>query len=169
MRHWLPCWEYWRLLAYFHSAAGGERVAVVLSAIVLSLAVIVIGSVLVGYRYHTQRTVLPALAAPVLCLCIIVSVAMTCWPLQVTFALSRDAFDSLAQRVRAGEDIAKPVRVGLFSIRRAELSRHGIVCLWTYPHAGGSTGFVQCRRDFVPFNIWSMIRLDDRWQFISED
>jgi hypothetical protein len=109
------------------------------------------------------------LVAPVVCLSIIISVAATHWPLRVTYVLSRDAFDSLAQRVRAGEHIATPVRAGFFTVRRAELSHHGIVCLWTYPHPAGSTGFVQCRRDYVPFNLWSLIRLDDRWQFISED
>jgi hypothetical protein len=28
---------------------------------------------------------------------------------------------------------------------------------------------VQCAPDHVPFNLWSMISLDDRWQFIAED
>ena len=152
-----------------HSATGGEQVGVVLLAIVVSAAAIIVSCLLVGYRRHTQRAVLPALVAPVVCLSIIISVAATHWPLRVTYALSRDAFDAVAQRVRAGEQIATPVRAGLFTIRRVELSHHGIVCLWTYPHPSGSTGFVQCRRDYVPFNLWSLIRLDDRWQFISED
>ena len=75
----------------------------------------------------------------------------------------------LHQRVRTGEHIATPLRAGLFTIRSAYLSHDGIVCLWTHPHPGGSTGFVQCRRNYVPFNLWSIVRLDDRWQFISED
>ena len=37
-----------------------------------------------------------------------------------------------------------------------------VVCLWTRPHPAGSRGFVQCRRDYVPFNLWSSIPLDDR-------
>jgi len=151
------------------SATGVEQVGVVLLAIVLSAAVIIVGSLLVAYRRHTQRRVLPVLAAPVLSLTIIISVAATHWPLRVSYALSRSAFDALALRVRSGEHITTPMRAGLFSIQRAELSHHDIVCLWTQPAPGGSTGFVQCRRDYVPFNLWSMVTLDDRWQFISED
>ena len=151
------------------SATGGEQVGVVLLAMVLSAAAIIVGSLLIGYRLHTQRRVLPALIASVLCFLIVISVAATHWPLRVTYVLSRGSFDALAQRIRAGERVITPMRAGLFSIRRAELSHHGIVCLWTKPHPGGSTGFVQCRRDYVPFNLWSIVKLDDGWQFISED
>lgn len=157
------------LAGILHSATGGEQVGVVLLAIVLSAATIIVSRLLFGYRRYTKRPVLLAIIAPVACLSIIISVAATYWPLRVTYAMSRNAFDSLAQRVRAGEHIEMPVRAGFFTVRHAELSHHGIVCLWTYPHPTGSTGFVQCRRDYVPFNLWSLIRLDDRWQFISED
>ena len=152
-----------------HSATGGEQVGVVLLAIVLSAAAIIVGSVLVGYRRQTKSRPMPALAALILSLAVIISVAATHWPLRVTYALSRASFDRVAQRIRNGESITTPLRAGLFTIQRAELSHHDIVCLWTKPQPGGSTGFVQCRRDYVPFNLWSMVRLDDRWQFISED
>lgn len=152
-----------------HSATGGEQVGVVLLAVVLSAAIFIVSSLLIGYRRYTQRAVLPALIAPAVCLLGIISVAATHWPLRLAYAASRDAFDILAQRVRSGEHIATPVRAGFFTIHRAELSHHDIVCLWTHPLPNGSTGFVQCRRDYVPFNLWSLIRLDDRWQFISED
>jgi hypothetical protein len=151
------------------SAGGIEQVGVVLLAIVLSAATIIVGSLLIGYRRHTQRPSLPALTAPVLCLAIIISVAAADWPLRVNYALSRDSFDMVAQRVRTGEHISTPMRAGLFTIRSAELSHDGIVCLWTHLNPGGNTGFVQCRPEYVPFNLWSMVRLDDRWQFISED
>jgi hypothetical protein len=151
------------------SASGGEQVGIVLLAIGLSAATSVLGLLLIGYRRHTQRRVLPALAATVLTLAVIISVAVAHWPLRVTYALSRDSFDAVAQRVRMGEHLTTPFRAGFFTIQRAELSHHGIVCLWTQPQPSGSTGFVQCRRDHVPFNLWSMVRLDDRWQFISED
>lgn len=157
------------LASVLDSATAGERMGVVLLAIVLSAPAILISSLLIGYRRYTQRAMFPAFIAPVICLAIILSVATTHWPLRVTYALSRDAFDAVAERVRAGEQIVTPLRAGLFTIRRAELSHHGLVCLWTYPHPNGSMGFVQCRRDYVPFNLWSMIQLDDRWQFISED
>ena len=150
------------------SAMGGEKVAVVLLAVVLGLALIIVGSLLIGYRRHTQREVLPAFIAPVIASGIIVSVAATHWPLRVSYALSRGAFNSIAQRVRAGEQV-KPQRVGFVKIRRAEIYYNGIVCLWTGLNPNGKTGFVQCGPNHVPFNLWSMIRLDAHWQFISED
>jgi hypothetical protein len=156
------------LAAVLVSATGGEKVAVVLLAIVLGLAIIIVGSLLIGYRRHTQRRTLPAFIAPVLALGIIASVAATHWPLRVSYSVSRGAFDSIAQRVRAGEQV-KPQRVGLVMIRKAEVYHNGIVCLWTGLNPSGKTGFVQCGPDDVPFNLWSMVRLDARWQFISED
>ena len=152
-----------------HSASGGERAAVEFLALI-SLAVALAASyLLIAHRCYTRRAVLPVVVVPLVCLSIIISTTETHWPLRVTYALSRDAFDEVAQRVRAGEHIATPVRVGLFTVRRVELNHLGIVCLWTHPHPSGSTGFVQCPRDDVPFNLWSIVRLDDRWQFISED
>ena len=151
------------------SGTGGEQVGVVLLAVVLSAAVIVIGSLLIGYRRHTQRRILPALVAPSTSLVVIISVAATHWPLRIAYVCSRESFDAVAQRVRGGEHITTPLRAGLFTVQRAELSRHGIVCLWTNSNPAGSTGFVQCRRDYVPFNLSTIVRLDDRWQFISED
>ena len=156
------------LAAVLVSATGGEKVAVVLLAIVLGMAIIIVGSLLIGYRRHTQRRVLSASIAPVVALGIIVSVAATHWPMRVSYAMSRSAFDAVAQRVRAGDHV-KPHRVGLFTIRRAEVYHNGVVCLWTGLNPSGCTGFVQCGPDYVPFNLWSMVRLDGRWQFISED
>lgn len=70
-------------------------------------AVLCYFALLVGHRRHTQRSVLPMLAAPLLCLAIIISVAATHWPLRASCAPSRgalDALDALAQRVRSGGD-----------------------------------------------------------------
>jgi hypothetical protein len=151
------------------SGMGGESIAVAVVAFVLSMPVIHVGSLLVDCRYFAQRPMLSALIPPVVSLAIMISVAATQWPLRVTYALARNAFDAFAQRIRAGEQITTPARVGLFTIRHAELSRDGIVCLWTHPNSGGSNGFVQSPRDYVFFNLWSSVALDDRWQFISED
>src|SRR5205085_8713712 len=75
------------------SAGGVEQVGVVLLAIVLSAATIIVGSLLICYRRHTERAALPALAVPVICLGVIISVAASHWPLRVTYALSRNDFD----------------------------------------------------------------------------
>lgn len=152
-----------------HSATGSDQIVGVLLAFVLTTAAIIVGSLLIDYRRRTQRRMIPALAATIFALVVITSVTATHWPMRVTYALSRDSFDAVAQRIRQGERVTTPLRAGLFTIRGVELSHHDIVCLWTHPDPGGSTGFVQCRGDSVPFNLWSLVRLDDRWQYISED
>jgi hypothetical protein len=158
--------------AVWHSATGGDEVGVVLLALVAVVfcAVTMIAvSLLIGLRRLTQRRAALAFVAPVLALAVIISVVATQWPLRAGYAWSRSSLDAVAQRVRSGENIATPVRAGFFKIRRAEVSRSCIVCLWTRPRPGGSTGFVQTRGEVMPFNLWSMVGLDDRWQFISED
>ena len=151
------------------SASGGEQLCVIFLAILLSWPVVTLGSVFVGWRRYTQRSILPAIAISFTCLAVIASVAVCHWPLRITYALSREAFDKSAEQIRAGEQLAMPQRIGLFKIRKAEVYFNGIVCLWTIPNPSGNTGFVQCGRDHVPFNLWSLIKLDSKWQFISED
>ena len=152
-----------------HSAVGGEKTSVVLLAVVLSAVTVIVGSLLIAFEYRTHRRVLPALGASIASVGIITSVATTHWPLRVTYALSRGSFEALAQRVDGDEHIITPLRAGFFTIQRAEISQDGIVSLWTNPSFGGPTGFVRCPPEHVPFNLWSIIRLDDRWQFIAED
>jgi hypothetical protein len=151
------------------SASGCEQISMVFWATILSVPVVLISSVFVGWRRYTRRSTFAAVSTSVLCLGIIASVAAWQWPLRASYRLSQLAFDSLAQRVRAGEYIQMPRRVGLFEIQKAEVAYNGVVCLWTEPSASGNTGFAQCPRDYVPFNLWSLVKLDDHWQFISED
>jgi hypothetical protein len=111
----------------------------------------------------------PILLGAITCLAIIASVMTIHWPLRARYLLSRPSLDRLAEDVRAGQPFAGPTQVGLFTIVEAEVNRHGIVCLWIDGNPSGKTGFVQCGPDYIPFNLWSMVSLDDRWQFISED
>ncbi len=152
-----------------HSATGGEQITVFFLAIMLAGAAFITGWVFAVWRVFLKRPVKPAILCASASLAVIISVAATNWPLRVAYAMSRDGFDALAQQIRTGDNVSTPVRSGLFVVRQAELSRNGIVCLWTHPNPSGSTGFVQCPRDHVPFNLWSIVRLDDNWQFISED
>ena len=162
------CWLLTGVVVWL-SASGCEQISMVLSAILLSAPVVVLGSVLVGWRRHTLRPVGPAVLVALLSLAIIASVAIWQWPLRVSHDCSRTAFNWLAQRVARGEQVQTPRRVGLFNIRKAEISYNGIVCLWIVPDTAGSTGFVECPRDYVPSNLWSLVKLDDHWQFISEN
>jgi hypothetical protein len=89
--------------------------------------------------------------------------------LRAAYFLSRPSLDSLADDVRAGQPFVGRVRAGAFTIVEGEVSRAGIVCLWVDRDRCGKTGFVRCPPDHVPFNLWSMVSLDERWQFIAED
>lgn len=107
--------------------------------------------------------------APIVLISLLFLTSFTQWPMRAAFGLNRSSLDALSQRIRAGEQISTPVQVGTFRIAKAELSPHGIVCLWTDPRPGGNTGFIQTAPDQVPFNLWSMTSLDNQWQFITED
>jgi hypothetical protein len=95
---------------------------------------------------------------------------MTHWPLRVAFKLSRPSFDKIASSLQAGTTFPNPIRVGLFAIKKAEVYKlNGKICFWTDLDPAGKTGFTHCPPNDVPFNLWSMIELDEDWQFVSED
>lgn len=106
----------------------------------------------------------------------VVSIAALNWLLRMAYAFSRPAFEQVAAQVKAGEAIDTPRRIGWFNIERVEapgpaangINYHGLR-LWTNIHPNGNTGFVQSSPDNLRFNLWSHFRLDETWQFISED
>ena len=109
-------------------------------------------------------------------LLVVLSIAVFNWPLRIGYAFSRPAFNQVAAQVMAGEMPETPRRVGWFRIEGVALpedlfyyAEDGIVCLWTNVHPYGNTGFVQTSPDNLPFNLWSHFKLDNTWQFISED
>lgn len=146
-----------------------ERVIVTLCGVLACAVTVVITCTLLGFAHSKRQPLWPVLAGAIACLAFLASVVTVHWPLRAAYFMSRPSLDRLARDVRAGHRLAGPARVGLFIINQAEVSRHGIVCLWVDPNPSGKTGFVQCGPDYVPFNLWSMVHLDDRWQFIAED
>ena len=156
-------------LAVWLSATGTEQASLLIVSVALGFIVIVIGFAWFAWRNFEKRSIFPAALGTTMILMIIASVAVTQWPLRITYSLSRSAFDSAARTIREGKELSVPQRVGLFVIRKAEVSHDGIVCLWTKPAPGGNTGFVQCKPSHVPFNLWSIAKLDNEWQFIAED
>ncbi len=106
----------------------------------------------------------------IVCLAIFVSVPLTHWPLRVAYRLSRPSFEAVAKSLQTGTKYPYPLRVGLFSIKKAEIyNLNGKICLWTDLSPSGKTGFTKCPSNDLPFNIWSSFKLDDEWQLISED
>ena len=107
---------------------------------------------------------------------LVVSIVLFNWPLRMAYAFSRPAFDQVTAQVMAGETMETPQRIGWFRIERVDApgtAANGIdhqeLRLWTNVHPYGNTGFVQASPDNLRFNLWSHFKLDDTWQFISED
>ena len=109
-------------------------------------------------------------------LMVVASIVVFNWPLKAACSLSRPAFDHVVEQVQSGETLSTPRRVGWFRIQLIEapgpaenkIDEHGLR-LWTNLHPNGKTGFVQSSPDDLRFNLWSHFKLDDAWQFISED
>ena len=97
------------------------------------------------------------------------TIAFFNWPLHVAYIASRPSFDDFAKRLRDGEKIQTPARIGMFRVVKAELNGNDVVCFWTDDDSAGGTAFVNFGSDNLPFNLWSHTRLDDSWQFIIED
>jgi len=157
------------LTGVFYSATGGEQIGVILLGIVLSGFAFAGGCLLVAQRLYMERPVLPVVISSVVLLAMNASIPFTDWPLRLNYVMTRDSFDSIASRVRAGERINTPVRVGVFTVWRAEIVNQRFVCLWTNQDRYDRVGFVQCRRDEVPLSPWSQVSLDDTWQYVHED
>ena len=146
-----------RLLGFF--------AAVFLAAIMVTLMV----TPALKSRKRFRRQVVASLI-------MVVSIIAFNWPLRAAYAVSRPAFDQVAQQVSSGETIETPQRIGWFRIERVDapgLAANGIehqgLRLWTDVHPAGNTGFVQSDSDNLYFNLWSHFSLDETWQFISED
>jgi hypothetical protein len=157
------------VLAVGASVALMEQTAVILCGVLAFAVAVVMTCTLVGFARSRRQRLWPILVAAAACLALIASVPYAHWPLRAAYFLSRASFERLAQDACSGRPAAGPVRVGLFTVKQVEVNRHGIVCLWVDTDPAGRTGFVQCGPVHVPFNLWSMIILDDRWQFIAED
>ena len=152
-------------------AFGATGLDTLLISLLGILAVIVGGPIYVLWLYRRQSKSI-AVAAGCILLTSGITVAtmeITSFPLRIGYRLSKGQMDQAANRLLAGETLATPCWIGLIRVRKAELSRHGIPCLWTHPHPNGNDGFVQTPPDYVPFNLWSHTGIDDKWQFISED
>lgn len=135
------------------------------------LAVIIIGPLYVRWLCRRDSRRLALVAGCILLASAIANVTLelSSFPLKLGYHLSKGQMDKTAARLRAGETISTPRWVGLIRVKRAELSWRGVPCLWTRPHPSGSAGFVQTPPDNIPFNLWSHTKIDDEWQFISED
>tara|TARA_R110000850_G_scaffold42454_28_gene108982 strand:+ start:304 stop:801 length:498 start_codon:yes stop_codon:yes gene_type:complete len=98
----------------------------------------------------------------------IVLVAVTQFPLRMTFALSETALQRLAAEVVEQGPLTEPAQAGLFTIAKASVHPNGSVFLMTDPDPSGPAGFVY-QYTGSGYNIWSEYRIDDSWHFIALD
>lgn len=105
-----------------------------------------------------------------------VSMMATAWPLQIAFLAARPAFDRLADRIAAGEQLARPEWAGVFRVTRADFNvSSGEVRLMIDADPLGNTGFLRLATPVpslgVRPNVVVTFRLsrDDRWWYVEED
>lgn len=75
--------------------------------------------------------------------------------------------DAIAQRIKDGEAIATPFKIGPYQIKEAGI-RNNVVFLWTKTKPSGCSGFVQHPKG-DGFNLWSCKKVTPNWAYISED
>jgi hypothetical protein len=143
-----------------------ERLAVGLACIsIIVLAIIWVNMIKTRSGYSDLHRALALIIVVVFS----VVVAVTNWPLKLTFSLVEDDIEALAQRVDAGERIEYPQRVGVFTIYGAGI-RSGTVYLITSPsgHDWEVEGLAR-HAEGEGFNLWSSTSLGDKWSYVSED
>lgn len=145
-----------------------EDSIVFLASIVAGLVALASSPVFLFAARRSRRALTITLVSLVLCLGGIASIARWDWPLRLAFLASESSLEEMVIATRGGESLADQ-RIGLFRIRRAEVGPRGIVCLWLDLEPAGRTGLVQTSPEGLPFNLWSVISLSDRWQLISEN
>lgn len=159
----------WAFVVILASATGVERFTL-LAYSIGCLWLVFLLCFLWPAKWTIRGRLLSSEVAIPVALGLILSAAITSWPLRLEFVLVRPALNALAVRVRHKDRIALPVRIGLLRIREVGVSRSGVVCLWTDSNPDGKTGFVQTTREGAgEFNLWSSVAVGSDWQFISED
>ena len=149
-------------------ATGFETLAISLVGI---LAILVVGPIYFLWLYKNRSRRLAALGG-----CMLLATALatagiefTSFPLRTGYYFSKRQMDRIASLLQAGEQVPCPCWAGIIRVKKAELSQQQIPCLWTHPNPSGNTGFIKTSPAYIPFNLWSHTKIDEEWQFISED
>ena len=159
----------WAILILIASADGVESMTLAFFGII-ALPIVILLCLLLPRRRDSQRWMLRNLIAVALFLAVFISVIWTSWPLRISYILAKPTMNKIAVKLEKGEKIKTPILIGVLIINKAELNRNGIPCLLTWSD-GDFVGFVKVKPDIVDsqFNLWSVIYLDNDWQFINED
>src|SRR5437899_2007901 len=110
------------LLAAWLSASAFEKTLSAFACIALGAVVAFLMYVATRWARLNGQNSRQAMLGPGLSLALIISVGIFNWPLRISYAFSKDSLDLRARQLRAGKLLAMPQRVGLFTIRKAEIN-----------------------------------------------
>jgi len=100
---------------------------------------------------------------------IYVGLTLTHIPLRIAFHAYRDEFDNVAKQVEQGNRPETPFWIGPFRIKMTGLCRDSVTpYLASNDDIGEIKGFVR-NPEGEGFNLWSLIKLDENWAYITED
>lgn len=154
--------------------AADFLLSLLVTFIVFSLLIIQL-SAIAGRARYAGRRIGPDVIACVCIFALILSAAWTAWPMQLLFHVSKDRLDALADRIEAGQTVDVPAWAGIFRINRTEIRTprwRGGTCLWVFTNPGHPTGLVRSNDasgQAPGHNVNRVIRLSERWYYISED
>lgn len=169
-----------RVMSWLTGAAGllwwsiaADWLLSLLVTFVLVVLLLIQAGVIAGRARHTNRRAWPDVVACFCILALILSAAVTSWPLRLAFLASRNQLETLATRVEAGQTVDVPAWAGIFRIARTEIREPGWgggTCLWVVPNPGHPTGLVRSDKPGGPgANVNRKIRLSEHWYYLSED
>lgn len=113
-------------------ATGFDTVVITLLGI---LAVVLFGPLYCRWLYLNKSGWLTVVAGLVLLTSAVANASLEWWSfrLRVGYSFSKDRMNEAAARLHAGKRVATPCWVGVLRVKKAEIYRNGITCLWTHP------------------------------------
>jgi hypothetical protein len=169
-----------RVMMWLTGAAGlvwwgiaADWLLSLLVTFVLICLLLIQGSAIAGRALYSGRRSWPDITACLCILALIVSAAVTGWPMRLLFLASQNQLEAIANRIEAGQTVDVPVWAGAFRIARTEIRAPGLrggICLWVFPNPGHPTGLVRSDKPGGPgTNVNRRIRLSEHWYYLSED
>jgi len=169
-----------RLVLWLTGAAGllwwgiaADWLLSLLVTFVLFVFLLIQTAAIAGRARYASRRIWPDITACICLTVLVLSAAVTAWPLRLLFLASRSQLDAMAARVEAGLPVEAPAWVGAFRIARTEIRTQGWgggTCLWVFPNPGNPTGLLRSDKPGGPgANVNRKIRLSEHWYYVSED
>lgn len=155
------------LALIYLSAFGVDPIFITWIGYTLAFVYIILGAIVTLKRHRLEKLRI-VLVANVF---IFVSVAVTFWPLTLSFYYCEDKFELLTAEHYDRKNNMLPLRIGLFNVLKVEKNRSSTI-LWLSDDPSGGIAFIKNasgRNIKESYNIWNMVRLSDRWWYVIID